>query len=165
MLGRVLVDSHYRPATLLQLCERRIRRSVLRTFRRARPDGEQSCQEEPSAHPSTPCRARRQVFWRCLCKTLRQSICAARRDSARPARERKECCRGTAARSWRRCRVRQALVRAGGTGVISRSVVVASAPSTLTTTAVMLSLPPLTFASWISASTILSGFARESSNC
>ena len=65
----------------------------------------------------------------------------------------------------RRTRCRQPCVRAGGIGVTSRSVLVDSAANTRTTTAVMLSFPPFMLASWIRASTIRSGLARDNRSC
>src|SRR4051812_4005340 len=110
-------------------------------------------------------RVPRPVCARCRGRTRRRSACFDPRDLLPPAPARRECCRGRAAPPRRRSRRRQPLPRGGGTGVTSRSVLPASSARTRTTTAVMLSFPPLTLASWISASTILSGLARDISSC
>lgn len=118
-----------------------------------------------SSHASTPARALRPAYARSLDRRRHPSPCSALPALSRQARVRKECCRGRAARLPRPSRDRHPCAGAGGIGVTSRSVPVDSAERTRTTTAVMLSLPPLPFASWINASTIRSGLARDTSSC
>ncbi len=149
MLGGVLIHSHRGLAAMLERSKGRV---ALRTSACAAPAGDENCKRERRAcslnvHASILSLAHPPASSRCHGRTQRRRSSAVRREQVPPAPARIKCCRGIAERFRQRYQNRHPCVRAGGRGVTSRSVLVDSAERTRTTTAVMLSLPPLTFAS------------------
>src|SRR5512138_3045691 len=111
-----------------------------------------------------PFPAPRQAFSRFRDRTQRLQPSPGLRVKARRARSRKECCRGKAVLRLRQFQFGLPLHpcdRPCGTGVTSPVANRVSAVMTFTTIAVMLSIPPLLFASAIMALTILSGVALD----